>query len=188
MINDGLKHALDVVISFSTRLDVLQVVFAGELLSLLIRNFSLILEVAFGTNQDHSHVLGAVLSRGVDPFSYILKAFTMAQIETNYGTLGASIECQGEGAEAFRASRVPHLNLDGCGRISRLFHHADEVYSHGRLCYLTEILTAEDFDQLRLTNFLLSKQNQVNLLHCRVGWLGLCHNFFYLKSMIVLEF
>ena len=132
MINDCLKHVLDVGISFSTRLDVLQVVFAGELLSFRILNFSLIFQVALVTNQDQSHVLGAVLSRFLNPVSYILKGLSFAHIESNYGTLGFSIEGQGEGAEAFRASCVPHLNLDGRRRLSRLIHYGKEVYAHGR--------------------------------------------------------
>ena len=43
--------------------------------------------------------------------------------------------------------------------------------------HLTELLTAIDFDHLRLANFLLPEQDQVDFFHSVGGLLSLCHDF-----------
>ena len=60
-----------------------------------------------------------------------------------------------------------------------LLHHGHVVYTHSRMRHLTELLSAIDFDQLRLSNFLLAEENQVDLFNPIGTWLLLSHDEFY---------
>jgi len=109
----GQESLLDIVSSLGRCLEELDSEALGELLSLFRRNDALCCEIRLVTDQELVDVLCGVSVDFVEPLLDVVEGFVVCHVVDNDDSVGTAIVRRCDCAEAFLASGIPDLKLDG---------------------------------------------------------------------------
>ena len=126
----------DVLVELCGGLEVLHLVLAGKLLSFLLADLPLVLEVDLVADQALNDLGVRMLVDAVKPRLHVRETLPTSHVKGHYHTIGLLVEGVGDGAEALLPCGVPDLNCDviPLWRLISRRHVVKPDRRHVRLC------------------------------------------------------